>query len=55
MHFFSSDLATVVFCVSTLILSLGLLQVPGGPAHNHLEPGDVLIRMNGEVSLALTF
>ncbi|XP_047267779.1 protease Do-like 7 isoform X6 [Capsicum annuum] len=23
--------------------------VPGGPAHNHLEPGDVLIRMNGEV------
>ncbi|MCD7456384.1 serine protease, partial [Datura stramonium] len=23
--------------------------VPGGPAHNHLEPGDVLVRMNGEV------
>lgn len=23
--------------------------VPGGPAHNHLEPGDILIRMNGEV------
>ncbi|MCD7470175.1 serine protease, partial [Datura stramonium] len=23
--------------------------VPGGPAHNHLEPGDVLFRMNGEV------
>ncbi|XP_047970251.1 protease Do-like 7 isoform X2 [Salvia hispanica] len=24
--------------------------VPGGPAHKHLEPGDVLIRLNGEVS-----
>ncbi|KAI4388932.1 hypothetical protein MLD38_001218 [Melastoma candidum] len=24
--------------------------VPGGPAHNHLEPGDVLIRLNGEVT-----
>ncbi|KAL3637761.1 Protease Do-like 7 [Castilleja foliolosa] len=23
--------------------------VPGGPAHKHLEPGDVLIRLNGEV------
>lgn len=23
--------------------------VPGGPAHKHLEPGDVLVRMNGEV------
>lgn len=23
--------------------------VPGGPAHNCLEPGDVLVRMNGEV------
>ncbi|XP_027077615.1 protease Do-like 7 [Coffea arabica] len=23
--------------------------VPGGPAHNFLEPGDVLVRMNGEV------
>jgi S1-C subfamily serine protease len=23
--------------------------VPGGPAHTHLEPGDVLVRMNGEV------
>ncbi|KAK4346745.1 hypothetical protein RND71_033084 [Anisodus tanguticus] len=23
--------------------------VPGGPAHNHLEPGDVLIRIYGEV------
>ncbi|KAF8030641.1 hypothetical protein BT93_E2932 [Corymbia citriodora subsp. variegata] len=23
--------------------------VPGGPAHKHLEPGDVLIRVNGEV------
>ncbi|XP_021296393.1 protease Do-like 7 isoform X1 [Herrania umbratica] len=23
--------------------------VPGGPAHNHLEPGDVLVRVNGEV------
>lgn len=26
-----------------------LIQVPGGPAHKHLEPGDVLIRLNGEV------
>ncbi|CAI9282702.1 unnamed protein product [Lactuca saligna] len=24
--------------------------VPGGPAYNHLEPGDVLVRMNGEVT-----
>ncbi|RWR94848.1 protease Do-like protein 7 isoform X1 [Cinnamomum micranthum f. kanehirae] len=23
--------------------------VPGGPAHKHLEPGDVLVRINGEV------
>ncbi|KAF5791475.1 putative htrA2 peptidase [Helianthus annuus] len=23
--------------------------VPGGPAYDHLEPGDVLVRMNGEV------
>lgn len=34
----------------TLITFLNLLQVPGGPAHNHLEPGDVLICLNGEVS-----
>lgn len=25
--------------------------MPGGPAYEHLEPGDVLIRVNGEVSL----
>eukprot|EP01018_Ginkgo_biloba_P021651 Gb_35730 [translate_table: standard] len=25
--------------------------VPGGPAHKHLEPGDVLVRVNGEVLL----
>ncbi|KAL2241442.1 protease Do-like 7 [Sesamum indicum] len=24
--------------------------VPGGPAHKHLEPGDVLVRLNGEVT-----
>ncbi|MCO5604085.1 hypothetical protein L7F22_058243 [Adiantum nelumboides] len=23
--------------------------VPGGPAHKHLEPGDVLVRVNGEI------
>lgn len=27
-----------------------IFQVPGGPAHTQLEPGDVLIRVNGEVS-----
>lgn len=31
----------------------GVLQVPGGPAHKQLEPGDVLVRMNGEVSYDL--
>ncbi|KAL0378006.1 UNVERIFIED_CONTAM: Protease Do-like 7 [Sesamum radiatum] len=25
--------------------------VPGGPAHKHLEAGDVLVRLNGEVSV----
>lgn len=35
-------------CVLTAVF-----QVPGGPAHNHLEPGDILIRMNGEVSMSL--
>jgi hypothetical protein len=29
--------------------------VPGGPAHKHLEPGDVLVRVNGEVSFALIY
>lgn len=29
------------------------LQVPEGPAHKHLEPGDVLVRMNDEVSNAV--
>jgi len=28
------------------------MQVPEGPAHKHLEPGDVLIRINEEVSTA---
>lgn len=32
-------------------ISMDWLQVPGGPAHKHLEPGDVLIRINGEVSM----
>lgn len=27
-----------------------IFQVPGGPAHLRLEPGDVLVRVNGEVS-----
>jgi S1-C subfamily serine protease len=27
--------------------------VPEGPAHKHLEPGDVLVRMNDEVSNAV--
>lgn len=26
------------------------MQVPEGPAHKHLEPGDVLVRINEEVS-----
>lgn len=25
--------------------------MPGGPGYKHLEPGDVLVRVNGEVSL----
>jgi len=25
--------------------------VPGGPGYKHLEPGDVVVRVNGEVSL----
>ena len=29
------------------------MQVPEGPAHKHLEPGDVLVRINGEVIIAL--
>jgi len=28
------------------------MQVPEGPAHKHLEPGDVLVRINEEVSTA---
>ena len=24
-------------------------QVPGGPANKHLEPGDILVRVNGEI------
>lgn len=27
-----------------------MFQVPGGPAYTHLEPGDILVRVNGEVS-----
>ncbi|KAL4582445.1 hypothetical protein LXL04_006994 [Taraxacum kok-saghyz] len=27
-----------------------MMQVPGGPAYKNLEPGDVLVRMNGEVT-----
>lgn len=29
------------------------MQVPEGPAHKHLEPGDVLVHINGEVIIAL--
>ena len=29
--------------------------MPGGPAHKHLEPGDVLVRVNGEVSNASNY
>lgn len=28
------------------------MQVPEGPAHKHLEPGDVLVRINEEVRTA---
>jgi hypothetical protein len=28
------------------------MQVPEGPAHKNLEPGDVLVRINEEVSTA---
>lgn len=41
------------FCSIIIIcffIVLKLLQVPGGPAHKHLEPGDVLVRVNWEVS-----
>lgn len=39
------------FCLPLFIRDLGLFQVPGGPAYNHLEPGDVLVCINGKVSL----
>ncbi|RWW10330.1 hypothetical protein GW17_00026131 [Ensete ventricosum] len=29
------------------------LDVPGGPAHKYLEPGDVLVRVNGDVSRSI--
>lgn len=36
-------------------MGVDLFQVPGGPAHKHLEPGDVLVRVNGEVSKVLNY
>ena len=36
-------------------MGVDLFQVPGGPAHKHLEPGDVLVRVNGEVSNVLNY
>lgn len=27
--------------------------MPGGPAHKYLEPGDVLVRVNGDVSRSI--
>lgn len=34
-------------------MSVDMFQVPGGPAHKCLEPGDVLVCINGEVSYVL--
>lgn len=34
---------------------MDFLQVPDGPADKHLEQGDMLIRINGEVSMLLFF
>lgn len=34
---------------------MNFLQVPDGPADKHLEQGDMLIRINGEVSMLFFF
>jgi hypothetical protein len=30
-----------------------VFQVPGGPAHKHLQPGDILVRSNKKASATL--
>lgn len=39
--------------LASIEMSLDLFQVPGGPAQKCLEPGDVLVCINGEVSYAV--
>lgn len=42
-----------IMLTSRMHMMLNLFQVPGGPAYKCLEPGDVLVCMNGEVSYAV--
>lgn len=52
----SLTVGLVLFMFTSMIFDDNcVLQVPGGPAHKHLEPGDVLVRMNGEVSYNLKY
>lgn len=47
---FQNELFLATFLRLLKTLFYFSLQVPGGPAHKHLETGDVLVRVNGEVS-----
>lgn len=43
-HFFHK-----CFFIGFMNVFLRGTQVPHGPAHTYLEPGDVLVRLNGKV------